>query len=106
MWKLMMFGKHSFFSENGELSLSFEPTLPECLVGEERTVRATFLGKTEVVYHFAEQKDYIPGEYTVTEIKLQYRDGSVYQTINPVIGNLAARDVRDGKVERITVWIA
>uniref|UniRef100_UPI004055F806 hypothetical protein n=1 Tax=Acetatifactor sp. TaxID=1872090 RepID=UPI004055F806 len=105
MWKIMMFGQNTFQVENGKLSLQFEPVLPACLVGEEKTVEVTFLGNTKVVYHFAEQKDYIPGEYKVTEMRLKYSDGSAYQTANPIIGNLAAYDVREGKVERIDIWV-
>ncbi len=105
MWKIMMFGRQCFKAENGKLSLSFMPTLPAALVGAERTVEATFLGNTKVVYHFREQKDYVPGEYEVIDIKLKYVDGSAYQTVNGVIGNLAAYDVREGKVEQIDVWI-
>lgn len=105
MWEIMMFGQNCFRAEDGKLALTFAPALPKALVGEKRTVEAMFLGSTRVVYHFAETKDYIPGEYKVKEIKLEYEDGSAYQTVNAVIGNLAACDVRDGKVEQIDVWI-
>ncbi len=106
MWKIMMFGKQCFCAENGKLTLSFTPTLSADLVGEAKTVEAMFLGTTRVIYHFAKQKDYIPNEYAVTEIKLKYKDGSVYQTANSVIGNSVAYDIRDGKVERIDIWIS
>lgn len=105
MWKIMMFGRNCFTEENGKLVLRFAPAIPARLLGEEKTVSATFLGSTPVVYHFAEKKDYIPGEYNVLEIKLRYGDGSVYQTTNPAIGNLAVYDVRDGKVEQIDIVI-
>ncbi len=105
MWKIMMFGQQCFRAEDGKLTLAFAPALPEMLVGEERTVEAMFLGSTKVIYHFAEKKDYLPGEYRVTEIKLKYGDGSTYQTVNGVIGNLAACDVRDGKVWQIDVSV-
>lgn len=105
MWKLMMFGKDNFRVRDGGLSLTFAPVLPAALVGEEKTVEAMFLGRTAVTYHFAQCRDYVPGEYRVTQMKLTYGDGSAYQTVQPVIGNLAACDVRDGRVERIDIWI-
>lgn len=105
MWAIMMFGKQPFRMEGGRPVLVFAPILPACLVGDECTVEAVFMGNTKVVYHFAEKKDYVPGDYQITEIKLKYRDGSAYQTANPVIGSLAAYDVRDGKVEQIDIKI-
>lgn len=105
MWVIMMFGKQPFCMENDKPVLKFTPALPACLIGDDCTVEAMFLGNTRVVYHFAEKKDYIPGEYSVTEMKLKYVDGSAYQTANSVIGSLAAYDVRDGKVEQIDIWI-
>lgn len=105
MWTIMMFGKQPFGMEEDKLVLTFAPALPACLVGDDCIVEAMFLGSTKVVYHFAEKKDYIPGEYNVTEIKLKYKDGSAYQTANSVIGSLAAYDVRDGKVGQIDIRI-
>lgn len=105
MWVIMMFGKHFFYMENDRPVLMFAPTLPACLVGDDGIVEAMFLGRTKVVYHFPEKKDYIPGEYVIAEMKLKYRDGSAYQTTNSILGSLAAYDVREGKVEQIDIWI-
>ncbi len=103
MWKIMMFGKDTFRVEDGQLSLRFSPLLPKRLIGEEGRVEAMFMGTTRVVYHLPEKKDYVPGEYRICRICMEYADGSTYQTTSPVLGNLAAHDVRSGKVERIEI---
>ena len=106
MWKLMMFGLNTFTEDKGELLLQFAPVLPACLIGENGIVEATFLGSTRVVYHFADKKDYVPGDYQIKEIILHYHDGSAYRTGNSFVSHSAAMDVREGKVAAIDVNIA
>ncbi|MCR5754638.1 MAG: hypothetical protein K6G30_07500 [Acetatifactor sp.] len=105
MWKIMMFGKDTFRTENGKLLVSFQPTLPARLVGDACRVEAAFMGSTKVIYHFAEKKDYVPGEYRITEICVRYLEGGEFRTTSSVIDNLLAYDIRDGKTETIEVWI-
>lgn len=105
MWKIMMFGKDTFTVKDGVVSLCFQPLLPKSLIGKNKTVEAVFLGTIQIIYYFGEQKDYIPGEYTITKMQLQYRDGSSYQTNEEVICNSAAYDVRDDKVGSISIYI-
>lgn len=101
MWILMMFGK-LFTYENGELQLTFAPALPAYLVGEGKRVEAVLLGDTKVVYETAENKDYFPGEYKITSLELQYKDGSSYKAAAEVLTGSVAEDVRNGKVAQIT----
>ena len=105
MWKIMMFGKDTFTAKDGSIALCFQPLLPKSLIGKDKIVEAVFLGTIQIIYHFEEQKDYIPGEYIITKMQLQYRDGSSYQTTKATICNSAAYDVRKNKVSTIHIYI-
>ncbi len=105
MWKLMMFGKNNFRMNQGEMELTFEPVLPKALIGSKQTVEAVFVGTTKLTYQFAEEKDYIPGNYSITSMKATYLDGSKYETTNNYLKEAIAKDVRAGLVEEIIVTI-
>ena len=105
MWIIMMFGRQPFGVQDGELTLHLEPALPSYLLEENGTVEAVLLGDTKVVYHVGEKRDYVPGEYRVTECTLHYKDGSTISVQEPAIGGRAARDVRDGAVKEIHVTL-
>ncbi|MCM1040743.1 MAG: hypothetical protein NC434_15610 [Ruminococcus sp.] len=105
MWSLMMFGLHPFTVENGQLQLAFAPVLPSYLIGEDKTVSAVFMGSTQVVYHLAEQKDYVPGGYEVREIVLCGSDGNCRTITGGILMRADAEAVRDGKFDKIEVTI-
>lgn len=105
MWLIMMFGKMPFIVEDGELILNPEPSLPSYLVEENGTVEAVFLGKTKVVYHIGEKKDYIPGAYQVTECTLEYGNGSMLHMGQAQLKGKLARDVRDGIVKEMHITL-
>ena len=105
MWIIMMFGRQPFGVQDGELTLRLEPAMPSYLLEENGTVEAVLLGDTKVVYHVGEKRDYVPGEYRVTECTLYYKDGSTISVQEPAIGGKAARDVRDGAVKEIHVTL-
>ena len=105
MWIIMMFGRQPFDVQGSELTLRLEPALPSYLLEENGTVEAVLLGDTKVVYHVGERRDYIPGEYRVTECTLHYKDGSTVSVQEPAVRGKAARDVRDGAVLEIDVTL-
>ncbi len=105
MWIIMMFGRQPFRVRDGELRLGLEPALPSYLLEENGTVEAVLLGDTRVVYHLGEKRDYIPGEYRIASYRLRYRDGREESADGEEIAGQAARDVRDGAVERIDVTL-
>ena len=71
MWRLMFFGPKPFsVNDDGELTAEFSPAIPSYLIPTDGEVGAMFLGKTEVVYHFTDQRDYFPGTYHVAAIEL------------------------------------
>ncbi len=106
MWQTMMFGQKVFRMENEELVLGLEPVLPSYLLGKRDTVEAVFLGKTKVIYHVKNTgKDYIPGEYQITEYRLYTKDGKVQNIYSNVITGSAAAAVRSGEISKIEVYI-
>ena len=105
MWIIMMFGRQPFKVCDGELTLQLTPALPAYLLQENGSVEAVFMGETNVVYHMGECKDYIPGEYQITECTLEYTDGGKVSALSGVISGSTAEDVRDGKVSRIDVTL-
>ncbi|MCI5856454.1 MAG: hypothetical protein MR016_03685 [Agathobacter sp.] len=105
MWKLMMFGPHPFYQENGALCLSFAPAIPQYLIGKNQRVSAKFLGHIWVTYYMKEQKDYFPGQYHIPEVTLTYLDGSIKTVREAKLQQELALDVRDGRVSRIEVTL-
>lgn len=105
MWKLMMFGKSVLSVVNDELCFTPRPCMPQYLIPEDATVSATLFGKTEVVYHFANRRDYIPGEYEIVSMSFVYANGSVATVHGEYTGERQARDIRDGLVKKIMIEI-
>ncbi len=105
MWKLMMFGKEIMSIVDGELCFTPKPCMPEYLIPEDGVVTATLFGKTEVVYHFAKKRDYIPGDYEIWSMTFTYCNGSVATISATHAGEKLARDVRDGLVKKIAIEI-
>lgn len=106
MWKLLMFGPAVFKEENSELSFAPRPALPAYLIPERRLVRAQLLGKTEVIYRFQEIKDYIPGQYRITEISLTFKNGESAVFSSDHLTGAEAEKIRDGEVEIIQIRIS
>ncbi|MCM1387386.1 MAG: cellobiose phosphorylase [Bacillus sp. (in: Bacteria)] len=105
MWSLMMFGLHPFTIKDGKLTLAFSPLIPAYLIGDEKRIEAAFLGKTKVVYHLAEKKDYIPEEYEVKQMQLCDKAGGKRIVEGGVLSEKDAEAVRSGAIDCIEVTI-
>lgn len=105
MWSIMMFGEKPFEMKDGKLSLSFAPIMPAYLIGEDKQIEVMFLGHTPVVYQFADQKDYIPGNYEVTGMELTFADGRVVKVDGAVLAENEAAAVRGGEVKKMVVSV-
>ena len=105
MWIIMMFGKNPFTVEEGELVFTPAPILPDYLLEEGGMVEAVLLGETKVTYHLGEKKNYIPGNYQVTEYVLIYKDGSTVNVREPQVKGKCAKDIRDGMIEEIHITL-
>lgn len=104
MWEIMMFGKQPFSVRDGKLELSFEPCFPEYLTGKEKTITATFLGSVPVTYKLPEQREVLPGTYTVEQITVETEQGE--ESFSRTVTGPAAEMVREGRVRSITVSLA
>ncbi len=104
IWRRMMFGESPFTLEDGRLTCRPAPAIPAFLIGEDRTVRARFLGGAEVTYHLPDGEDIIPGGYRVGSMVLHLADGSV-QTADDALRGEAAAALRDGRAAALDVTL-
>lgn len=104
MWTIMMFGKNPFVMTENGLAVQFAPALPEYLIPEDGMVEAKFIGKTLVTYKFREKKDYIPGQYEITNISIKWNNGDVTDAEGCICGK-DAEAIRNGEAEEIVVII-
>ncbi|MBR1796423.1 MAG: hypothetical protein IJ757_00185 [Clostridiales bacterium] len=101
MYEIMMFGKSLFsYSESEGLIFAPKPLIPSYLVGESLTVGTKLLGTTEVIYKLPSAKDYIPGEYSVTGIKI---DGRLFA--GSYVGGDEAEAIRSGIAKKIEITL-
>lgn len=98
IWRRMLFGEKPFAVENGELTCRFQPALPSYLIGEDQTVRAKFLGQTQVAYRLADRADYIPGGYRIESILVTRSDGAAAAVDGGVLRGPLAQDLRRGSI--------
>ena len=105
MWRILMFGKNPFTVENGQLCLELAPAIPAYLLDDNLSIRARFLGHTDVVYHVPEKKNYYPGEYRIYKMQLTDRDGGTVCSKGNILEEQKALEVREGRIERIEVWL-
>ena len=105
MWRIMMFGKNPFSVENGQLCLELTPVIPEYLMDDNLSIRAKFLGHTDVIYHVPEKKNFYPGEYRIYKMQLTDHEGNTICRKGNVLAEQKALEVREGRIERIEVWL-
>ena len=100
-----MFGLTPFCQENGELKARFSPAIPEYLIGDNGQVQARFMSNTKVTYHFAENKAYYPGEYTISKMTLTRADGSQLEIEGDTIVAADAQALRNGEFQSIDIIV-
>ncbi len=103
MWKAMFFGNEIFTEENGELVFAPKPALPAYLIPEDHKVSTTLLGSIPMTYELSEEKDYIPGEYLIREIRVTTTGGSMETVSGGRIKGALAEEIRNGFVKEISV---
>lgn len=101
MWRIMMFGESPFSSSQKGLTLAFRPAIPAYLIGKDKMIAATFLGRTQVEYHFDAIQDYIPGAYSMSEAEMTFHDGAVKRS-REILGD-DAEAVREGLAAKIVM---
>ncbi|MBF0569663.1 MAG: hypothetical protein HQL18_02675 [Candidatus Omnitrophica bacterium] len=123
MWMFMSAGVSPFsLSDNGKLQLVFGPVLKGCFFSKEKaavlyadaqltfpagTYAFNFMGRTLVVYHNSSRRDTFGVKAAaVKRAVLQYAGVKKTQEIaGAIIPAPFAGDVRDGKVERIDIYL-
>lgn len=100
MWQIMMFGKQPFTYEDKKLSLMFQPLIPAYLIGKEKMIETTFRGCIPVVYHLADQEDFIPGNYRIVGYDIWMFDEDEPIQTNVIEGKLAVQ-IREGSIKKI-----
>ena len=107
MWKLMFFGRKLFVvDENGNLKFNPTPAIPEYLIADENGryyVESTLLGTTKYTLEFDKKQDYIPGDYRITEIKVEYLDGSLITIEGDTLPCQDAEKIRDRCAKSVTI---
>ncbi|MCR4695424.1 MAG: hypothetical protein K5773_08910 [Pseudobutyrivibrio sp.] len=105
IWKIMMFGKTPFKVQDGSLCFKLCPVIPEYLIGSDKKVTAKLLGQTVVEYNLEGSGDFIPGNYTVSDMELVDRDGNARKFIGDTVSNGDAAAIRDGEFATIKVTL-
>ena len=105
MWRILMFGIRPFYTENGKLCLQFAPAIPEYLLDQNLSIRARFLGKTDVVYHVPCSRAYYPGDYHIYKMQLTDREGNTCLVKEDRMEDAYAVKVREGDITGIEVWM-
>jgi len=123
IWTIMVAGETPFFlDEKGKLAMKLQPILPNWLfTRKKRTCRYydrggklrevvipknafafKFIGKTLVAYHNQKRKNtFGKGGAKVISYRLKYNDGKKKTVSGDTLRTSLARDVREGRVERI-----
>lgn len=104
IWQHMMFGKNCFENRNGELHLTFSPSIPEYLIPENLIIETTFLGTVETRYHLKKKEALIPGKYETSKIVVTDADG-VEKSYKGTVDGEEAKKIREGSVRKIDVYI-
>ncbi|MCX7695439.1 MAG: cellobiose phosphorylase [Caloramator sp.] len=105
IWRLMFVGKNPFTMADGALTLSFNPILPEWLFDEDNKVSFNFLGRCRVTYHNPSRKNTYEMNPSNQRIVLYLLDGSRVEVSGNVIEEEYAIKVREGKVNKIDVYL-
>ncbi len=105
MWIGMFLGNKGFYVEDGLLKLQLDPKLSGDMFDEEGLASFTLCGNCKVTYHNpAKVGTFGQGAATIQSMEV-WCDGSKTEVAGAVIaGDLAAK-VREGKVERIEVFM-
>ena len=114
MWLVMNMGLKPFALDGkGDLTLSFNPLLPSWLFTNKaegefpaRTYSFKLFVKTMVTYHNPRSKDtFGPQGAKAQKIVLTYPDRKRVEIAGGVLGESHAKDVRDGKLTNIDVYL-
>ena len=105
MWIQMFWGKKGFFMENGYLSMTLNPILPDWMFNCDDIASFTLLKHTKIVYHNLLRKNTY-GSKAVKVVRMEVQSGSVKHLIEgDTLSGELAEAVRNGKVEQIDAFL-
>lgn len=105
MWKMIFFGNKIFTYENGILTFSPAPAIPEYLIKDDNTMSATLFGTTKIIYHFSEKRNYFPSTYSIYKFRLSYFRGDTEEAEGDTLSGPTAVKIRDGEIRSIDIFI-
>lgn len=106
MWINMFLGSKGFTVENGELTLHLEPKLAGWMFDEEGKASFRLCAQCDVNYHNKNRKNtYGMNRAEIREIILTLKDGGTLQISGSCIRGINARNIRDGRVQAIDVFM-
>lgn len=105
IWRRMFFGEQLFGMQDGKLTLTLMPAIPDYLIPESGIIQAILLGKTKVIYHMARKADVIPGSYEIRSITLETEKGEKILVHGGVLQEALAQSVRAGQILTISVEV-
>lgn len=104
MWQIMMFGKNPFTYENGGLLLQLNPFIPDFLIGEEKRIEVTFLGKIKVLYHLPDRNTVSKDSSRIVKYDLMTKEGLI-SVSDSTLSHEIATQVRNGMITEINVYL-
>ncbi len=103
MWQYMFFGNKLFYTENEHLYFELNPKLDASFF-IDGIIETKLFGHIQVVYHYEGSKPTYDKHVKVGELKLYHKDGAI-ESFKSRVEDLWARDVREGNVFKIDVFI-
>ncbi|WP_158855517.1 cellobiose phosphorylase [Halorhabdus sp. CUG00001] len=98
----MLFGERPFGLEDGELTLTLDPRLPDWLFDDGR-LTGTFLGETTVEYRNPAGEDTFGDGVAPAAVTITFEGGETVEVDGGTVGEPYSRRVRSGEAEQITV---
>lgn len=105
IWQLMMIGKEVFTVNEAGLSLRLQPILPSWLFDADGKLQFTLLGHTEVTYQNPSGKNTYGADGVRTVKYVLHMDGEMVEVNNESLPESYAKDVRDGKITKMDVYL-
>ena len=105
IWKRMMFGPQVLSVQDGVLCFTPRPAMPRYLIPKSGEVSAMLFGKTKLRYHFAQSRNFIPGNYEIRSMRFVYADGEICRVEGACASGEIPEDLRGGKMAEVTVEI-
>ena len=105
MWKRMMFGGHILSMREGKLCFTPQPAIPQYLISPNGTITVKLFGETDVLYHFGDMKDFIPGRYEIRSMTFSYANGQTGEVRGGQADGSIPYDLRNGLIRSVRIEI-